>query len=113
MCFGHFCYALASDTELIDGAGIPGQGIVANPKSIFLNHVFLAYQKLDGTFRWLDPSYGKEYVGATFYEKKLEFEKLLYGIGTPLEPNSGRGYDVKIHNPGDPSVYYLNPDSDP
>lgn len=107
-------YAFASDTELIDDlSGVEGQGINTNPMSIFLNHVFLQYQKLDGTFRWLDPSYGKEYLGATIDDKERDFEKLLYGIGTPPIDKSYHGYDVKFHNEGDDSVYYTIRGLDP
>lgn len=92
-------YDLDPSTELDDFQGLRGQNN-PNPKSTFLDHAIVRLY-IDGTWKWLDPSYGQEYEGATDELKKNDFEsKALFGIGTLYGDDvSGRGFDVKRQDP--------------
>jgi hypothetical protein len=75
-------YALDTTSELTYPNGLPSQGINNRPAGIFSDHVF-AFVVYNGAQRWLDPSYGAEYVGANWHAKMTDFEtKALYGIAS-------------------------------
>jgi hypothetical protein len=58
--------------DVQDEAGVRGQG-VQNPASLFGNHQFVQVS-LGGVTKWLDPSYGLEYEGATDDDRLLDFD---------------------------------------
>jgi hypothetical protein len=58
--------------DVQDEVGVRGQG-VQNPASLFVNHQFVQV-RLGGVTKWLDPSYGLEYEGATDDDRLLDFD---------------------------------------
>jgi hypothetical protein len=58
--------------QVQDEVGVRGQG-VQNPASLFGNHQFVQVS-LGGVTKWLDPSYGLEYEGATEDDRLLDFD---------------------------------------
>lgn len=82
-------YMLNQESQLTRPEGIPGQNF-KNPRADFgggSGHTFVRYI-VNGQMRWFDPSYGKEYLGATDEERIIDFEdRAVYGI---------RMEDVKI-----------------
>jgi hypothetical protein len=58
--------------QVQDEVGVGGQG-VQNPASLFGNHQFVQVS-LGGVTKWLDPSYGLEYEGATADDRLLDFD---------------------------------------
>ena len=76
---------LNEHTQLSDVEGLAGQN-ESNPRANFgspSGHVFTRYV-VNNEVRWLDPSYGVEYVGSTDLERILKFENTaVYGTGRP------------------------------
>ena len=76
-------YNIREDSQLGDVAGPGGQNS-SNPLADFSNHNWVQLT-IAGQVRWLDPSYGVEYVGTNETERKNNFEDTaVYGfiVGT-------------------------------
>ena len=72
-------YNVSPQSQLTDGQGLPGQNS-PNPRASFMGHQWVQVT-VAGQVRWLDPSYGVEYVGANAMAKLNDFEdKALYGF---------------------------------
>jgi len=60
--------------EVADINGIPGQGGIDNPRSLFDNH-FVAYVTVNGIGKYYDPSYGKRYDAGNLGVFALQFNE--------------------------------------
>lgn len=116
--------------ELEDRQGLPGQNNV-NPASVFEQHIFVQVELPgSGVTKWLDPSYGVEYVGASHESRLSDFEDnyLDYfavlgdanvneaAIGIDLDGNGVNTDTVKrlvlLARPNDPSTRGVRTDSE-
>ena len=97
-------YEYDSTTELRYTSGLESQNN-SLPQGIFIDgHVFARILYADHQ-RWLDASYGVEYVGASSAARVEEFERTsLYGLG---QPGVGFfGYFVKKQTAGQPDLIW-------
>jgi hypothetical protein len=79
-------YVLNANTQLTRTPGIPGQN-APNPRADFLGHVWVRYV-IGGQMRWLDPSYGIEYLGANDTARTNSFEdQSVYGFAQANIPD--------------------------
>ncbi len=81
---GQYGYYDTLGINMKNEASIPGQNSNADAPSqkVFINHQFIKYTKLDGTFAYYDPSYGVTYSGATKADCEADFQSVaLVGFG--------------------------------
>jgi len=92
-------YNISPSSQLLDAAGTKGQNS-DNPVSIFFGHT-LVQLTIAGKVRWLDPSYGVEYVGDSNDERLMDFEnRMLYGFLEGLASDLEVALDRDLNNDG-------------
>lgn len=92
-------YNISPSSQLLDAAGTKGQNS-DNPVSIFFGHT-LVQLTIAGKVRWLDPSYGVEYVGDSNDERLMDFEnRMLYGFREGLASDLEVALDRDLNNDG-------------